>query len=303
MANATGSKWRFAYQMETSYGVAPTTPATIVVPCVSSTIDLTSSQLVDDSMRSDRMGGDTRAGMNKVIGELNFKHRFATYDDFLANLLRGAWAANVLKAGSTQTSMLCEDGFTDISQYRHGLGLKAVSGKISIAPDSLIPISFSFIGKSMSDFSSAAFDTTPTEAVGHKPYDSFTGAMKEGGATIAIVSSIELDISNDSEESTVVFSDEIDSVVDGNFMATGKMTLKFQNATHYNKFKNRTGSSVEFTLEDLDGNSEIWAMPKIAYTAASISKDNPKELSLVLDFNAQYDSASGTKLYVTRVAA
>ena len=302
MANAAGSQLRTCYQVETAYATVPTVPALIKIPVKKNTLDLSTSQLVDDSLRDDRMGGDASAGMRKIGGELEWNHRYGTYDDFLANMLRGTWTNNVLKGGKVVQSMLVEDGHTDIGQYRHFLGLRGASMKISITPDSHVPVSMTFMGKTVSDFSGTSLVASATE-VEHKPFTSFIGSIEEGGGPIAIVTSLEMEINNGTEESVVVFQNEISGTTDGNLLVTSKMTLKFIDDVMYAKFKGRTESSLEFTLTDDDGNSQIWSIPKIVYTGASISKDSPGELSLVLDVNAQYDSVSGTKIFVTRVAA
>lgn len=296
---ATGSKTITQYITEVTAGTLPATPAMKVLPVESNTLALTTDTLTDNALRGDRMGGDVRPGMLKVDGDLKFNLRCTEFDDLLANMFMGTWTSNVLKAGSTISTQAIELGYTDISQYSQFLGLRASTFSISVKPGALVSCSMSFMGMSqtsMAGTTAAASSTMYTK----EPFDSFTGSILEGGSSIAIVTGIDLNMTNNLEESLVIFNRSRAGISAGNLIVTGTLTAQFQNATLFNKFVNSTSSSIAFTLTDPLTKTHVYSMPKIAYTGADITVGTAGELSLSMPFNAQYDTSTATKISLTR---
>lgn len=301
MANATGSKTSTNIMLETTYGVLPASPDMMNIPVESNTLSMNRSTLTDNSLRSDRMGGDVRLGMFKIDGDLKLNYRHTTCDTLLQNMLRGAWTVNVLKAGSTASSLVIEQSHVDIDQHRYFLGCCGNTLTLSLGTDSLVPMTMTFIGKSVSDFSDTPVDSSVTAST-TEPFDTFTGSISEGGSASSIITSLELNYTNNSSADSVLFDDSIDEVSDGNIIITGSLTARFTSPALYNKFKNETSTSISFTLTDPSAKSHTWSIPKVKYTAADILVDKPDKLEVSMKFNAQYDSASSTKISVTRTA-
>jgi len=296
---AVGSQVETRFITETSFGVLPIDPVMKLLPVTSNTLKLSRSTIVDETLRGDRMGGDVRMGMYKVDGELVFNYRHTEFDELLANMLMGAWSDNVLKAGSTVSSQTVETGYTDISQYVHYLGLRGSTMNISVQPDDKIPATMTFMGIEQSSMTSTTVADS-TSSYTKEPFDSFSGSITEGGSTIAIVTGIELTLTNNLAESLVIFSDKRAGFVSGNLNVEGTLTAQFLNATLFNKFKNETESSLSFTFNDPDSNTHTWSIPKIIYTDADITVPDAGELAMSLPFHAQYDSVTGTKIQITR---
>ena len=301
---ASGSQTKTQGIVEVTWGVTPTgTPTFLQLPVTSNTLQLTKGALVDNTLRSDRNGGDVRPGAKKVGGDLKWNHRYGDFDNLLANLMQAAWATDVLKNGKTVSSMSIETGYLDAVQYAVISGLQANTMSLSIKPNSLIDVSMTFIGKDQTAMSGTSAASTSTEPTGSEPFDSFTGSLSEGGATSAIVTGLDLNVNNNLTGNEVIFSNVINGISAGNCIIDGTLTCQFLNATMYNKFVNNTESELEFTLTDPDGNSHTFALPKIMYTSGGISPTGPEDLILSMQFNAQYDSTLGAKMSVTRDAA
>lgn len=296
---ATGSQVETRYITETSFGVLPTDPAMKMLPVTSNTLKLTRGTLSNDTLRGDRMGGDLRMGMHRVDGDLRFDYCHTEFDELLANMFMGTWADNVLKAGSDISSQVIETGYTNISQYVHYLGLRGASMTISVQPDDKIPVTMTFMGVEQSPMGSATVADT-TISYSKEPFDSMNGSIKENGATIAIVTGIEMTVTNKLAESLVVFSNKRSGFVAGNLTVEGTLTAQFIDETLFNKFKNETSSSLEFTFNDPSSNSHTWKVPKMIYTDADITVPDENELAMSLPFHAQYDSVTGTKIMITR---
>lgn len=297
-----GSQTKTQYITEVSYGVLPSTPIMKVLPVESNTLKMTRGALVDNTLRSDRMGGDVRPQMMKVDGDLKWNHRIADFDDILANMFAGSWTSNVLKAAKTQSSTAMEVGYTDIPLYTQFLGLVGSTFDISLKVNDYVKCSMTFMGKeqtALAATSAASSSTNPTS----EPMDTFTGSISEGGAVSAIITSLDIKMTNNCYEKTVLFQDKRVGVGFGNIGVTGTLTAQFLSDVLFMKFFNKTSSSISFDLKDPISatKKQTWTLPKIMYTDADITIPDPNELAIKLDFNAQYDSTSGTKIMITRV--
>ena len=298
---AAGSQTITKIIRELVWGTTPaTTPTFITLPVESNSLQLTKTTLVDNTLRSDRMGGDVRPGMRKVAGDLKFNYRTGDFDDLLANLFQAEWATNNLKPGKTPISHSIETGYTDISQFVIFKGLQANTMSLSVKPDSLISATIGFIGKDQGVFTATTGATTTTAVTGKDAFDSFTGSMTEGGSAIATVTGIDLAYTNNLTESQVLFSNTIGGLLAGNIRLTGTLTAQFLDATLYNKFLSGTSSSLAFTLTGTDSKIHTWTIPKVLYTSGDIAPSGPGELSLSLKFNAQYNSSTTNKVSIDR---
>jgi hypothetical protein len=298
--SASGSHTKTQGIVEVTWGVTPATPTMLQFPIESNTLQLTKTTLTDNTLRSDRNGGDVRPGAKKLAGDLKFNHRRGDFDLLLANLFQAAWVVNVLKNGKTASSMSIETGYTDIAQYSTITGLQVDSFSLSVKPNSLISATMSFIGKSQTALAGVSAATISTAPTTNEPFDSFTGSMKEGGSTIATVTGIDISIKNNLVGTEVLFDDTIAGITAGNCLIDGTITAQFLDASLYNKFVNNTSTSLEFTLTDVATKSHTFSFPKIVYTAGDISPTGPDSLAISLKFNAQYDSVSASKVTLTR---
>lgn len=301
---ADGSQTQTLFIVESQMGVLPTTPTMKVLPVESNTLKMDRGTITDNTLRGDRMGGDVRPGMMTVDGDIKFSHRMTDFDDVLAALFMGSWSTHVLKAANTMQSLAMERGHLDIDQYYQFLGLVPASFDLSLKVGDLVRCSMTFMGIEMTELDGASASSVITDYTA-EPFDTFTGSLKEGGVDCAIVTSLDLKITNNLNPRNVLFKDKRDSISAGNFMASGSATMQFNDATYFNKFYNRTSSKLEFDLIDPVSltKKQTWSIPKIVYTSGDISVPDDKELIVKLDFNAQYDSVSGTKAMITRVVA
>ena len=298
---AAGSQSITKVIREITWGVTPaTTPTFLQLPVESNSLQLAKTTLVDNTLRSDRMGGDVRPGMKKVTGGIKFNYKRGDFDDILANLFQAEWATNVLKPGKTAISHSIETGYADISQFILFKGWQANTMSLSVKPNSLISCSIDGIAKTPSAPTSVTGATTTTASTTNEVFDSFTGSITEGGSSIATITGIDIAFTNNLTESNVIFSDTIGALLAGNIGITGTLTAQFWDATLYNKFFNNTASSISFTLTDVATKIHTWAFPKIMYTSGDINPSGPGELSISMKFNVQYDSTSTNKCSLTR---
>lgn len=303
MAYASGAQHGVFYQQETAVGVVPASPATIELPITGCGLELDKARIESARVRSDRMTTDVRAGNQEIKGAINFEFCYGAFDELLAGAFHETWNTNVLKAGcEAAKTFLIERAFTDIGVYLRFLGNYMTKFSLSIKPKALVTGSFDVTGLS-GTVESAAFDTTPTAASTNKGFDSFTGALSEGGSSIGIVTGLDLVLDNGDQALYALMSSAAKGVSSGRAKVSGTMTAFFENNTLLNKFVNGTASSISLTLTDAAGNDYIILVPNVSYTGGQVPSEGEGPITLTMPFDGIYDAVTGTNLQVTRTPA
>ena len=163
--------------------------------------------------------------------------------------------------------------------------------------------SFGVIGSGFSSSGTALTNATYSAESTTAPFDSFTGAITEGGSAIAIITALELNIDNGMEALYVVGSSDTLLPSIGKSMVTGSVTAYFENTTLMDKFVNETTSALQFTLTDALGNDYIVLLPKVKYNSGNPEVSGPGAITLTLDFVSLFNSASDKQIKITRVPA
>lgn len=301
MAFATGAFSGVTYMVESTFGVTPSTPTMIDLKQTGSSLVLNKDSFQSEQLRDDRQISDLRHGVKQVNGDINFEFSYGEYDTFLEHALFGTYSTNTLKAGTTEKSMTIERGFADITQYVPFTGCEISSMSLSIAANAIVTGTFSIVGQSTTGYSGTPLDASPTPSQTTSPFDSFTGELKEGGAAIAVITSIELNLDNAITPNFVVGSDETPQVTAGRSNLTGTVTAFFEDATLINKFINETESSIELTLGDGLSESYTFLIPRIKYSGGDNSTADEGPIEISMPFQALYDTGEATNLKITRI--
>lgn len=301
MAFAQGSRSQLAYVEETTFGVTPTTPATILVPFSSHTLNLTKQRLQGNDILADRIPRIDRHGNRNAAGDLVCDLRDTDYDPFIESVFFSAFpTSGVMTVGTTLKSFTIEDMQLDINQYRVFTGMAVNSMNMSIAPNQMVTTTFNFVGADMS-ISGTSIDATPTAASGGEPYDSYSGSINEGGSAIAIVTSLDVTITNSLAPTFVVGSASTPQLEFGRCEVEGTLTAYFENATLMNKFLNETVSTLDFTLDDpVTGSTLKFEMNEVKYLGADLPVADPQSRILTMPFVALYDATDTSNIKVTR---
>lgn len=301
---ATGSRHSIAYTLESVRGQTPAMPTLQQLRNTGTTLNLSKEILTSDELRDDRMIAEVRHGNKQVGGDINFALSYGTYDDFLAAALCGTWSGDELVVGVARTHFSIERHFADIGKYLRYTGMEVNTLSLSVTPNAVVTGAFGFLGKGMepgdAELSGATYEAPTTS----RAFDSFTGEIKEDGATLGIVTEIQLSLNNGLEPEFVLFDNESTDPTIGRSNVTGSITAKFMNTVLLEKFLDETASSLEFTLVDLDGNALSFYLPSIVYTGGAnpdVSGEGAVRLSL--PFQAALDSTEGTNMIVTRADA
>lgn len=301
MPLATGAQAEIAYIEEVTYGVTPGTPELIALPVTGITPEVTKEGFQSGDLRSDRQIADFRHGGKATTLALPFELKHGEFDPLLESALFGAWAANVLKAGTTRKSFTMEVAYTDIAQFHAYNGLIVNSMALSISTDATVTGTFNLVGLDMTPAGATIDNLGGYTPVGAKrSFDSFSGVINEGGGAIAIVTAVELNIENGLTPAKIIGSDVPVDYFDGRCNVTGTLTAFFENGTLLAKFLNETPSDLDLTLTDPDGNTLQIEVPRIIYTGGSAPVSGEAGITIALPFQAVYDSVEATALKLTR---
>lgn len=166
----------------------------------------------------------------------------------------------------------------------------------------MVTATFDMVGKNMTqNATTGSTGGAPTAASSNAPFDSYSGAIEDGGSAISIVTSIDFSLTNSFAPTFVIGSSSAQSLEYGRAVVEGTMTVYYENENLINKFLNETESAIEVSVNDPTGNSSYtFLFPRVKYNGASVPVQNPQSRLITLPFVALYDSTEQTNLKLTR---
>jgi hypothetical protein len=275
----------------------------VSLPFVTHSVDLSKTRVQSAEITPDRMPRVDRHGQRTVAGDIAVEMRPADYDFLLEAALFAAFSTNVLNTGTTVKSFTLEDGALDITQFRAFTGCMVNTMQISIAPNQMTTATFGIIGKNMTQ-SATPLDASLTAASNNEPFDSFSGAISEGGSTIAYVNSIDFTLNNNLNPTFALGSVATPQMEFGMSSLEGTMTVFYEDAALITKFLNETESSLSIVLDDrVAGLNYTFLMPRIKINGAAVPVAGPTSRLITIPFVALRDSSTGTQLRITRTTS
>ncbi len=304
MTIATGSRHDMAYIVESTYGTTPSTPAFTPIRHTGTTLGLSKDAIQSEELREDRQIAHFRHGNKSVSGDINFELSYNSFNDLIEAVMCGTWTSDgdpeTLIAGTTARSFTVERHHEDIGKYLRSTGCCFNSMSLSIAPNSMVTGSFGVVGKDFSIASAAITGASYAAETTTAPFDSFTGAITDGGSTIAIVTALELNIDNGLEAQYVVGDSTTLQPPLAQSNISGSITAYFEDTTLIDKFVNETSSALTFTLTDAAGNDYLFNMPNVKYNSGNPEVGGPGAVTVTLDFIALYNAGITSQLQITR---
>lgn len=299
MSFAQGARSRLATVVESVFGTTPGTPSMKELPFNTHSLDLTKQTVESDEIRSDRMTAIQRHGQKQAAGDIVVDLRNDDFDDLLEAAFLSSFALDVLDIGTTPKFLTIEDGALDVAQYRAFKGMTPSTMTMNIAPNAMVTTTFSMVGK---DVVVAGTELgAPAAPTGGEPYDSFSGSLNEGGAAIAVVTSLSLTLENSFAPAFVVGDQSAPQLEFGRAAVSGQMQVYYEDATLINKFLNETESSVSVTLGNgTAGQGMTILIPRVKYNGAQVPVQNEQSRIITMPFVGLRDAVEGTNLRLTR---
>lgn len=309
---AYGSGLQALYAVEDSWGVLPSSPTVYNLRCTGFNVNLSRDSFTSNELTSDREIKYHRQGLNSVTGDISAELSYAAFDDLIAAALFSSWNSDdTIEIGTTQSSLRLQKAFPAIGQYHEFSGIVPSSWSLSLAPNSIVTTTFSMMGKGMTSYSTGEGNTADAmsgaiDKATNDPFDSFSGAIYEGGTTsgdeIAIVTGLDLTLENNIEAMQVIGSRDAAGLAEGRANITGTVTAYFSTDDLVNKFLNETESVLQFTLTDIDSNTMQFHLPRIKYSGSNIDVGGEGPVTLSLPFQALKPStAPNTAMQISKI--
>lgn len=301
MSFTQGSRSRFCYVPEVTFGVTPVSPAMVQIPVNTHSLNLRKSLIESGEIRGDRQVHVSRHGNRSAGGDIVVEFRADDYDPLLESALFGEFTTNVLKLGTTFKSFTFEDALLDVAKYRTFTGCSVSTLAISVKPDAMVLMTFGIVGKDAPAATGTPLDASVTAASSNAPFDSFSGTITENGSAIATITSLELNIDNGMNPTAVIGSATAPQLEYGRGKVSGQIVAYFDDVTLYNKFVNETVSDIVFSLTDgLTGNTYTFDLPKVKFNSADMPLQNEQSRLLTMNIQALYNSSDATSLVITK---
>jgi len=304
MTIATGARHDMGYILESAFGTTPSSPAFKAIRHTGTTLGLSKDAIESEELREDRQIAHYRHGNKSVSGDINFELSYGSFDDLIEAVMCGTWTSDgdpeTIVTGTTSRSFTIERHHEDIDKYIRSTGCSFNSMSLSIAPNSMVTGSFSVLGKDLTTAGTAIANASYPAATTTDPFDSFTGAITEGGSSIAVVTALELNIENGMEAQYVVGDATTLQPPLAKSTVTGSITAYFENTALIDKFINETSSAITFTLTDAAGNDYIFNLPNVKYNSGNPEVGGPGAITVTLDFIALFNTGIASQLQITK---
>jgi len=303
MAFSQGSRSSLAYGVQSDFETAAASFTNL--PIKTHSLDLTKERLQGQDIQSDRMQRVDRHGNRNAAGSIEVDLRKGNYDDLLESAFLSTFdSSDEISIGTTPKFLTLEDAMNDISQYRLFTGMTVSTATFSIAPNQMVETTFEMVGK---DMSISGTGKTVGASTTNSPFDSYNGAIYEGGVgsgdLVNLITSIEFSITNSFAPTFVVGSSTTPHLEYGRAIIEGTMSVYAEDATFINKFLNETESEIQVSVDDPTGaNSYSFLMPRVKYNGASVPLANEQSRIIELPFVALRDDTEGTALKLTRTS-
>jgi hypothetical protein len=313
MGQAKGSKSKLLVGTEATFKtIANSNP--LVLPFVSESLKLSRNLIESKTIRGNRnplnpvrgnseVTGDVTVEMTPYMGKM-FYHALGTFSTTGASPYSHTFVISDLPPGLTIEKQFID---LDTPEYFTYAGCKINSMKMSFASEGFIETVFSVMGSAQTVTVSAkltgALDYSD-DAVGQQ-FDNFQATIKEGGATLGIVTKLDISIENNLDGSVYVIDGTGSrySLPEGLVKVSGTLTALFQDVTLYNKAVNNAESSLQVTLTQGTGTGaayneklDIW-IDELLYSPADPVITGPAGIMVELPFIGYYNNGASASAF------
>lgn len=300
---ADTSEGTLAFIAEATAGVTPATPAFKYIRMTGETLSQNVDTLVSNEIRPDAMVADVRRSGVQIGGEINFElAKDTNFEELMQAVLRGTWAANVLKGGTAKTSFTFERKIVStVTTYMRFLGCRLETFSLNIAPDQIVTGSMGVSG--MSHATDTAIITGATYGAAG------TNAVMAGADVTAIAlsgvagvdyTSATLSLTNNLRVQRKLGTTAARGVGYGRRQITGEINAYFENTDAYDEFINDSTPSLSFTVSDGTNSYQV-QLPKLRITSGEVPNEgNDNDFMARLGYQAIYDSGIGSDIQITR---
>ena len=212
---------------------------------------------------------------------------------------------NYLRNGTTETSLLIEKSFNDITEFVWFNGMEVNQMSLQAQAQQISTLVFSFVGKAGNSASTVTIGSAITSANTNTPMNG-TGnvsAITEGGSTVAAaIRSLSMTVNNNLRSQQAIGNANPIGVGLGTCEVTGSIEVYFEDGALYDKFRSHTSSSLSFRLTDASNQSIVFTVPSLYFmtgTPAAGALDT--DVFLTLNFAAFKDANHSAVIQIDSV--
>lgn len=150
--------------------------------------------------------------------------------------------------GHLDKSFTFEEFFADVAQSEVYTGMKVNTVSLSMPATGLVTCDFGFMGKDLTQTGTTQYFTSPSAQTSTGVFAAVNGLLMINGAAVALLTGLNLNISRNMQNATVVGSNSIAEMFEGRIVVDGDFSAYFENATVRDLFKDEVESSLIVVL-------------------------------------------------------
>ena len=294
---AKGYMGQLVYDIESSFGQAPTTAAGTALPFNKCELKASQTIITPATISGTRNPVEPGRGHIAVDGSVEIPMDtnaigFWLKAMFGAPVTTGAAApyTHVFKPSNNQPSLVLEKGFKDIGQYFKYSGCKINTFKMTAGDDGELTASMDILGAN-EVVGSTPYMATP-DSVTLDRLNNFQGVLKENGVPTATIKTLELDLAFglDSDQ-YVLGSIGRGDIPEGLIEVSGTIKALFNDIATIQKGINATETKLE--LDFTNGDKQLnFLMPEVQYERTSPTITGPAGVVAEFKFSGYYKNAA-----------
>jgi hypothetical protein len=304
---ANTSEVDFAFIPETTFGTTPTDPAFQRFRITSESLTPNISNQTTNEIRPDAEVSDLVQTGASAGGDVGFELSYGSeMDTIFEHALRGSFNTGTLTAGTDKKSLSLEKKFVLDSSNDYFLrytGARVGSLSLNMSSGSIITgsIGFQTIDEASADtiITNATYTDANTNDIMAAPD---VASISIGSITGDVfLTDLSLNINNNLRNQNAIGNLFSVGIGYGLREVTGNMTVYFNADTKqiYDNFVAGTESSLSFDLTD-GTNTYTVNLPRVKYVSGNVTAGgNNQDVFAEMQFQALYDSGSGTSIEVT----
>jgi hypothetical protein len=213
-----------------------------------------------------------------------------------------------LVTGSTQRSFALEKAFTDINQFFAYRGMTVAKVMQSLQSGARVTGSFDFLGKDAVRAGATQLTGAPNASTTYEGMSAVKGVgnILEGGAalTSTFIKSLDWGLDNSLRGRDAIANLGNVSIGAGSVDLSGSMVVYLADGTLYDKFLNKTATSLSFRMTDTAGNGYIITVPRMFYGDAKVQAGGINQDAMIsMPWRGVKDPTTGQTFIIDRVGA
>jgi hypothetical protein len=299
-----------SYVKESTMGVTPTSPALKQLRYKSEGLVYNIENIQSAEITPTRVETDTVQVSGSAAGPVAFELSYASFDDFLASALCGAWTgspATVLQNGTTFDSYTVQKYFADLQtpQYHNFVGTVVDGFDLRMEIGRIVEGSFSLLAFGADQTASQFANHSDVPANTNTPMNAATNFQSfiiDAYPYTGCISSLAMSVKNNVTPRMCIGSNQAQSMKWGKLQITGSMSLYFSEPSNYARYLAGTEMALTFILEDVDGNEYEFVLPRVKFeTGEVVAGGTNTDVMMTANWRALYD---GSKvMQITRTDA